>query len=35
MAGKDLQMDKAIEVALKKVAENPFKFPPVPPYKKP
>ncbi len=35
MAGKDVQLDKAIEVALKKVAENPFKFPPVPPYKKP
>ncbi|HTX17181.1 MAG TPA: S41 family peptidase [Bacteroidota bacterium] len=35
MAGKDLQLDKAIEVALKKATENPFKFPPVPPFTKP
>ena len=35
MAGKDLQLEKAIEVALKKATENPFKFPPVPPFTKP
>jgi tricorn protease len=35
MAGKDPQLEKAIEVALKKAAENPFKFPPVPPFRKP
>jgi tricorn protease len=35
MAGKDPQLEKAIEVALKKATENPFKFPPVPPFSKP
>ncbi len=29
MAGKDLQLDKAIEVALKKIREQPFEFPPI------
>jgi len=35
MSGKDPQLEKAIEVALKKATENPFTFPPVPPFKKP
>jgi tricorn protease len=35
MAGKDPQLDKAIEEAVKRATENPFKFPPVPPFKKP
>jgi len=35
MAGKDPQLEKAIEAALKKATENPFKFPPVPPFTKP
>ncbi|MCC6396186.1 MAG: PD40 domain-containing protein [Bacteroidetes bacterium] len=34
MAGKDLQLDKAIEVLLRKIQEQPFTFPPVPPYPK-
>ena len=32
MAGKDNQLDKAIEVALQKIKEHPFTFPPVPKY---
>ena len=32
MAGKDLQLEKAIEVALKNIKEHPYSFPPVPPY---
>jgi tricorn protease len=32
MAGKDNQLDKAIEVALKNIKEHPFTFPPVPKY---
>jgi tricorn protease len=32
MAGKDKQLDKAIEVALQKIKEHPFTFPPVPKY---
>lgn len=35
MAGKDPQLDKAIETAVKKATEHPFKFPPVPPFTKP
>ncbi len=34
MAGKDPQLDKAIETALMKAKENPFNFPPVPHYPK-
>ena len=34
MAGKDLQLDKALEVALKKIKDEPFQFPPVPKYPK-
>jgi tricorn protease len=34
MAGKDNQLDKAIEVVLQKIKENPFTFPPVPEYPK-
>jgi tricorn protease len=34
MAGKDPQLDKALEVVLKKIAEQPFSFPPQPPYPK-
>ncbi len=34
MAGKDLQLDKAIETALKNIPEKGFKFPPVPQYPK-
>jgi tricorn protease len=33
-AGKDLQLDKAIEVVLQRIKENPFTFPPRPPYPK-
>jgi tricorn protease len=33
-AGKDLQLDKAIEVVLQRIRENPFTFPPRPPYPK-
>lgn len=32
MAGKDAQLDKAIEVIKEKIKKNPFKFPPVPAY---
>jgi tricorn protease len=32
MAGKDVQLDKAIEVALKNIKDHPYSFPPVPPY---
>ncbi|MFA5974220.1 MAG: S41 family peptidase [Lentimicrobiaceae bacterium] len=32
MAGKDNQLDKAIEVVLQKIKEHPFTFPPVPAY---
>jgi tricorn protease len=31
-AGKDLQLDKAIEVVLQQIKEHPFTFPPRPPY---
>jgi tricorn protease len=34
MAGKDPQLDKAIEAALQKVKDKPFNFPPVPQYPK-
>lgn len=34
MAGKDLQLDKAIEVVLQKIKEHPFIFPPQPAYPK-
>jgi tricorn protease len=34
VAGRDLQLDKAIEVALEQIAKNPFTFPPRPPYPK-
>jgi tricorn protease len=34
MAGKDLQLDKALEVVIKKIKEQPFSFPPIPPYPK-
>jgi tricorn protease len=34
MAGKDLQLEKALEVAMKKIKEEPFQFPPVPKYPK-
>jgi tricorn protease len=32
MAGKDAQLDKAIEIAMQKITEQPFSFPPQPPY---
>ncbi len=32
VAGKDLQLDKALEVVMKKIKEQPFVFPPVPAY---
>lgn len=32
MAGKDAQLDKAIEVIKEKIKKNPFTFPPVPAY---
>ncbi len=32
MAGKDLQLDKAIEIALQKIKEQPFTFPAKPAY---
>jgi len=31
-AGRDLQLEKAVEVALGKIREQPWQFPPVPPY---
>jgi len=34
MAGKDLQLEKALEVAMKKIKEQPFEFPPIPKYLK-
>ena len=34
MAGKDAQLEKALEVVLKKIKEQPFVFPPKPPYPK-
>jgi tricorn protease len=34
MDGKDLQLDKAIEVLLQKIKDEPFTFPPQPPYPK-
>jgi tricorn protease len=34
VAGKDLQLDKAIEVILKNIKEHPLAFPPAPPYPK-
>jgi tricorn protease len=34
MAGRDLQLEKALEVVLKKIAENPSPFPARPPYPK-
>ncbi len=34
VAGKDPQLDKAIEVILEKIKEHPFTFPPQPPYPK-
>jgi len=34
VAGRDLQLDKAIEVALDQINKNPFNFPPRPPYPK-
>jgi tricorn protease len=33
-AGRDVQLEKAIEVILDKIKKNPLKFPPVPPYPK-
>jgi tricorn protease len=32
MAGKDVQLEKAVEVALQKIKEQPWPFPPVPAY---
>ncbi len=34
VAGRDPQMEKAIEVMLEKIKKNPFRWPPVPPYPK-
>jgi tricorn protease len=34
MAGRDLQLEKAIEVILQQIEQDPFKFPPKPPYPK-
>jgi len=34
MAGRDAQLDKAIEVVLEKIKKNPLQFPPKPPYPK-
>ncbi|OGD21914.1 MAG: hypothetical protein A2W03_11060 [Candidatus Aminicenantes bacterium RBG_16_63_16] len=34
MAGRDRQLEKAIEVMLEKIKKNPFNFPPVPAYPK-
>ena len=34
MAGRDPQLEKAIEVMLEKIKDNPFKFPPKPAYPK-
>ena len=35
MAGKDPQLDKAIETMMQKIKDHPFTFPPVPQYRKP
>jgi len=35
MAGKDPQLEKAIETAMQKIKDHPFTFPPVPQYRKP
>jgi len=32
MAGKDLQLEKAVELALRQIQEQPWQFPPVPAY---
>jgi tricorn protease len=32
MAGKDLQLEKAVEVALQKIKDQPWQFPAVPAY---
>ena len=34
VAGQDLQLEKAVEVALRKIKEQPWQFPPVPAYPK-
>jgi len=34
MAGRDAQLEKAIQVILENIKKNPFKFPPTPPYPK-
>jgi tricorn protease len=34
MAGRDLQLEKAIQVMLEKIKKNPLNFPPKPPYPK-
>ena len=34
VAGKDLQLEKAVEVALQKIKDQPWQFPPVPAYPK-
>ncbi len=34
LAGKDLQLELALEVVMKKIQEEPFQFPPVPKYPK-
>jgi hypothetical protein len=34
MAGRDLQLEKAVEIALKKIQDEPWQFPPVPRYPK-
>jgi tricorn protease len=34
VAGKDLQLEKAVEVALRKIKDEPWQFPPVPAYPK-
>jgi tricorn protease len=34
VAGRDLQLEKAVEVALQKIKDQPWQFPPVPPYPK-
>jgi hypothetical protein len=32
VAGEDLQLEKAVEVALQKIKDQPWRFPPVPAY---
>jgi hypothetical protein len=34
VAGADLQLQKAVELALQKIRDEPWRFPPVPPYPK-